>query len=208
MQTSFLTFLAVLAGFLLQPADAIARLDDGSTQQEILHLVHPMIGVEDGGACFVGACLPFSLVRLGPDTPLPQNTSGHVTGRPIDGFSHTHASGAGGPANTATTWSFLKQVTCISQIMHPKSQLKAPRPDITRLDRTLKIMARNTSDRNKYIVRASLNGQEGHKSWFQHKDIAQGAVLELEMGPGPTGRGSAAPPPSVSGSSGQSYRNN
>jgi predicted alpha-1,2-mannosidase len=60
--------------------------------------VNPFIGVEDGGgAAFVGACLPFSMVKLGPDTPLPQNTSGYVPNKPLDGFSHTHVSGTGGP---------------------------------------------------------------------------------------------------------------
>lgn len=60
--------------------------------------VNPFIGVDDGGgAVFAGACLPFSMVRLGPDTPLPQNTSGYVSKSPIDGFSHTHVSGTGGP---------------------------------------------------------------------------------------------------------------
>jgi predicted alpha-1,2-mannosidase len=64
----------------------------------LIDYVNPFIGTEDGGgAVFVGACLPFSLVRLGPDTPLPQNTSGYVPGKPIDGFSHLHVSGTGGP---------------------------------------------------------------------------------------------------------------
>lgn len=69
-----------------------------SPLQKKTDLVNPFIGVEDGGgAAFVGTCLPFSMVRLGPDTPPPQNTSGYVNKAPIDGFSHTHVSGTGGP---------------------------------------------------------------------------------------------------------------
>ncbi|WP_420454358.1 GH92 family glycosyl hydrolase [Rubrivirga sp.] len=67
-------------------------------QDRPVDLADPLVGTEDGGgATFPGAALPFSLVRLGPDTPLPQNTSGYVPWRPIDGFSHTHVSGTGGP---------------------------------------------------------------------------------------------------------------
>lgn len=65
---------------------------------DIITEVDPFIGTADGGgACFVGACLPFGLVRLGPDTSLPQNTSGYVAYKPIDGFGHLQVSGTGGP---------------------------------------------------------------------------------------------------------------
>lgn len=50
----------------------------------------------DGGNTFVGACLPFSLVRLGPDCPAPAPTSGYSSDKQILGFSHTHLSGTGG----------------------------------------------------------------------------------------------------------------
>lgn len=51
---------------------------------DIITQIDPFIGTADGGgACFVGACLPFGLVRLGPDTPLSQNTSGYVAHRSI-----------------------------------------------------------------------------------------------------------------------------
>jgi predicted alpha-1,2-mannosidase len=45
------------------------------------------------------------------------------------------------------------------------------------------IKAPKASKENKYIQSAKLNGKEWNKPWFSHSDIAQGAVLELEMGP-------------------------
>jgi predicted alpha-1,2-mannosidase len=58
--------------------------------------VDPFIGVDKHGNVPPGAALPFSLVRLGPDTLPPQQTSGYATGKPVIGFSHTHTSGTGG----------------------------------------------------------------------------------------------------------------
>ena len=66
--------------------------------QDPVDLAEPLLGTEDGrGATFPGAAVPFGLVRLGPDTPLPNNTTGYVPERPLDGFSHLHVSGTGGP---------------------------------------------------------------------------------------------------------------
>lgn len=45
------------------------------------------------------------------------------------------------------------------------------------------IKAHNASAENKYIQSARLNGRELNQPWFDHKDIAEGGVLELEMGP-------------------------
>ncbi len=68
-----------------------------SQQKNLLEFVNTTIGTENGGgATFVGACVPHGMVKLGPDTPLPQNTSGYVPNAPIEGFSHTHVSGTGG----------------------------------------------------------------------------------------------------------------
>ncbi len=59
-------------------------------------LVDPFIGVDGQGNCLCGPYLPFSLVRLGPDTLAPQPTSGYRSNRPFVRFSHTHVSGTGG----------------------------------------------------------------------------------------------------------------
>ncbi|KAF0497704.1 glycoside hydrolase family 92 protein [Gigaspora margarita] len=47
---------------------------------------------------------------------------------------------------------------------------------------TFSIKANNLSDDNIYVQSAKINGNEWHKTWFRHSDIASGAVLELEMG--------------------------
>jgi predicted alpha-1,2-mannosidase len=65
-------------------------------EKDPLHWVDPFIGVDSGGNTFPGACLPFSMVRLSPDTLPPQSTAGYVSRAPILGFSHTHTSGTGG----------------------------------------------------------------------------------------------------------------
>jgi predicted alpha-1,2-mannosidase len=45
------------------------------------------------------------------------------------------------------------------------------------------IEAPNTSDENKYIQSATLNGQPLDKPWFRHDDITNGGKLVLVMGP-------------------------
>ncbi len=60
------------------------------------------------------------------------------------------------------------------------------------------IKANNASKENKYIQSARLNGKELNQPWFNHSDIANGGVLELEMGPKANKAwGTATPPPSA-----------
>ncbi|RZF58696.1 GH92 family glycosyl hydrolase [Sphingobacterium corticibacterium] len=47
------------------------------------------------------------------------------------------------------------------------------------------IIANDVSARNKYIQSAKLNGKNLNEPWFAHSDIANGGLLELEMGPLP-----------------------
>ena len=58
--------------------------------------VDPFIGVDGAGNTLCGPYLPFSLVRLGPDTIRPHKTNGYNSKLPIMRFSHTHVSGTGG----------------------------------------------------------------------------------------------------------------
>lgn len=67
-----------------------------SASDDVLGSVDPFIGVDKNGNVPPGACLPFSLVRLSPDTTHPQTTSGYISRLPLVGFSHTHTSGTGG----------------------------------------------------------------------------------------------------------------
>lgn len=64
-----------------------------------LALANPLVGtaVYDGGAMYPGAALPFSMVKLSPDTSKP-STAGYNPAEPIIGFSHTHIGGTGGKA--------------------------------------------------------------------------------------------------------------
>ena len=71
--------------------------------------VNPFIGTEGMGHTFPGACAPFGIVQLSPDTDtIPHNVDGHYQGHvyeycagyqhtdnTIVGFSHTHLSGTG-----------------------------------------------------------------------------------------------------------------
>lgn len=59
--------------------------------------VDPMIGADHHGEVVVGPCMPFGMVRPGPDVA----TTGHNSGwgpieEPLAGFSQTHVSGTGG----------------------------------------------------------------------------------------------------------------
>lgn len=58
--------------------------------------VDPWIGTASPGNCLCGPSRPLGLVRLGPDSILPQPTQGYEPGQPIRCFSHTHCSGTGG----------------------------------------------------------------------------------------------------------------
>ena len=60
------------------------------------------------------------------------------------------------------------------------------------------IKAKNASTKNKYIQSAKLNGKALNQAWFNHADIADGGVLELEMGPvaNKSWAASGPPPPS------------
>lgn len=60
------------------------------------------------------------------------------------------------------------------------------------------IKTKNLSPENKYVQKATLNGKNWDKAWFQHKDIINGAVLVLEMGAKPSEWGTTILPPSAS----------
>ena len=67
--------------------------------------------------------------------------------------------------------------------------------------KTFEIVAENCSDDNKYIQKATLNGQEWNKPWFAHEDLINGGKLVLVMGDKANkewGTGVGAFPPSAS----------
>lgn len=60
------------------------------------------------------------------------------------------------------------------------------------------IKANNASPENKYIQSARLNGKELNQAWFNHSDIMDGGLLEVEMGPKANKSwGTTTPPPSA-----------
>lgn len=99
-KTLFIAALFAVAG--LQGAWA----DDG---RQPVSFVNPMIGTSGMGHTFPGACAPFGIVQLSPETDtIPQNIDGKYQGKvyaycagyqhddpTIVGFSHTHLSGTG-----------------------------------------------------------------------------------------------------------------
>lgn len=62
-----------------------------------MHFPEPDLfhAVDGGGNCLPGPCVPFGLVRPGPDM-VNHNTSGYATGEDIRHFSHLHVAGTGG----------------------------------------------------------------------------------------------------------------
>lgn len=69
-------------------------------QEKFTSFVSPFIGTSGHGHTFPGACLPFGMVQLSPDTDVEgwDWCSGyHASDRSIMGFSHTHLSGTGAP---------------------------------------------------------------------------------------------------------------
>ncbi|PIF05164.1 MAG: sugar hydrolase [Draconibacterium sp.] len=98
----FLTALIVLIFFVAQ---IYAQIPD----ENLTQYVNPFIGTQEMGHVFPGACVPFGMVQLSPDTDtVPYAVDGKYTGTvyrycagyqyndpTIVGFSHTHFSGTG-----------------------------------------------------------------------------------------------------------------
>ena len=57
--------------------------------------IDPFHAVDGSGNCLPGPCMPFGMIRPGPDT-LNYNTNGYATGEDLVHISHTHVSGTGG----------------------------------------------------------------------------------------------------------------
>ncbi|MGB9406475.1 MAG: GH92 family glycosyl hydrolase [Terracidiphilus sp.] len=67
--------------------------------RDYVHNVYPFLGVDWGGNTFVGAAVPFGMVKLGPDMESfdsRPSSFGYLSGGRILGFSHLHLSGASG----------------------------------------------------------------------------------------------------------------
>ncbi len=58
--------------------------------------VDPLLGVAGGGNTFPGPCLPFGMIKPGPDMGDNTGNAGWLPQSEINGFSQTHVSGTGG----------------------------------------------------------------------------------------------------------------
>ena len=84
---------ALLCGLLtLLPSATVC----GANENGNAPYVDPFIGTEGGGNVFPGACVPFGMVKLGPDCGNMEWNAGWAPDGNIHGFSHTHVSGTGG----------------------------------------------------------------------------------------------------------------
>ena len=52
-------------------------------------------------------------------------------------------------------------------------------------DKTFKIIAQNTSSKNRYIQSATFNGKAFDRSWIDHSEIMAGGELAFVMGAEP-----------------------
>ncbi len=68
-------------------------------QGNFTNFINPMVGTGGHGHTFPGACVPFGMVQLSPDTRIDGSWDGcsgyHYSDSVIYGFSHTHLSGTG-----------------------------------------------------------------------------------------------------------------
>lgn len=84
---------ALLCGLLTMLPSATVC---GANENGNASYVDPFIGTEGGGNVFPGACVPFGMVKLGPDCGNMEWNAGWAPDGNIHGFSHTHVSGTGG----------------------------------------------------------------------------------------------------------------
>ena len=68
----------------------------GVQAQDVCRYVDPRIGSEGVGRTFPGPCMPFGMVKPGPDCGVKPNAGWAPMPEPVTGFSQTHVSGTGG----------------------------------------------------------------------------------------------------------------
>lgn len=68
-------------------------------QKRLIDSVDPFIGADFGGEAFIGASVPFGVVRVGPDVQSfdgHPSSNGYASNGTVVGFSHLHLNGAAG----------------------------------------------------------------------------------------------------------------
>ena len=103
------TFFMAMALTIVTPMLWAAQKAGQNVDVKPTAMVNPMIGTGGMGHTFPGACAPFGIIQLSPETDtIPQNVGGKYQGKvyeycagyqytdkTIVGFSHTHLSGTG-----------------------------------------------------------------------------------------------------------------
>ena len=98
-------FVVILIALFALGTATVSAVDG----KKLTAYVNPMIGTSGMGHTFPGACAPFGIVQLSPETDtIPHNIDGRYQGKvyeycagyqhtdpTIVGFSHTHLSGTG-----------------------------------------------------------------------------------------------------------------
>ena len=64
--------------------------------------------------------------------------------------------------------------------------------------RSFTVEALDTSEENKYVLSATLDGESLDRAWLYHEELSRGGQLVLEMGNSPSDWGRDDRPPSVS----------
>ena len=102
MLNRFAAGVACAASVLVSPASGAHAQPAGGSGAKAFAEVDPFIGTGADGHTFPGATTPFGMVQLSPDTLIAdfKHSYAHAAGyryedRTIQGFSHTHFSGAG-----------------------------------------------------------------------------------------------------------------
>lgn len=80
----------------LMVASLLVPLGMTAAPKDYTKYVDPFIGADGGGYAFCGACVPFGMVKLGPDCNNLTENAGWQKDTDIVGFSHTHLNGSGG----------------------------------------------------------------------------------------------------------------
>ncbi len=77
-------------------AQAMAYKAQAMADNGIAQYVNPMIGAKGVGRTFPGPCMPFGMVKPGPDCVTMPNSGWAPIPEPVAGFSQIHVSGTGG----------------------------------------------------------------------------------------------------------------
>jgi predicted alpha-1,2-mannosidase len=92
-------FAAMVLSGALAPAFLPAQTPSPGPKGDLTQDVYPFLGVDWGGNTFVGATLPFGMLKVGPDMENFDGRAsnfGYMSSGRILGFSHLHLSGAAG----------------------------------------------------------------------------------------------------------------